>query len=125
MEKNRTSAEELKNSGSAVEPKRGSKHDPAQAKNVPSKGYEYDVFICHASEDKEEIARPLAEALSLKKLHVWYDEFTLKLGDSLRGTIDYGLANFRYGVVILSPLRKIGRRKNWMVLWQGRMESKS
>ena len=66
-----------------------------------SSNYVYDVFICHASEDKEEIARPLAEALA-KKLRVWYDEFELKLGDSLRRKIDYGLANSRYGVVILS-----------------------
>jgi hypothetical protein len=33
---------------------------------------------------------------------VWYDEFSLKLGDSLRGSIDFGLANSRYGVVIFS-----------------------
>ncbi len=33
---------------------------------------------------------------------MWYDEFSLKMGDSLRGSIDYGLANSRYGVVVLS-----------------------
>ena len=65
--------------------------------------FEYDVFICHSSEDKDEIARPLAEALRSRNLKVWYDEFTLKLGDSLRRTIDRGLASSRYGVVILSP----------------------
>jgi len=63
----------------------------------------WDVFISHAWEDKEDIARPLAEALRRKGLRVWYDEFTLTLGDSLRRSIDHGLANSRYGVVILSP----------------------
>jgi hypothetical protein len=63
----------------------------------------WDLFICHASEDKEEIARPLAEALRNRGLKVWYDELTLTLGDSLSGSIDHGLAKSRFGVVILSP----------------------
>jgi hypothetical protein len=63
---------------------------------------EWDVFISHASEDKEAIAHPLAEALSAKGLRVWYDDFSLKLGDSLRQSIDRGLARSRFGVVILS-----------------------
>jgi hypothetical protein len=63
----------------------------------------WDVFICHAWEDKEEIARPLAEALQQAGLQVWYDEFTLELGDSLRRSINQGLKASRYGVVILSP----------------------
>jgi hypothetical protein len=61
-----------------------------------------DVFISHASEDKEQIARPLAEELSKRGLSVWYDEFSLELGDSLRRSIDKGLAQSRFGVVILS-----------------------
>lgn len=64
---------------------------------------EYDVFISHASEDKEEIARPLATALRDAGLRVWFDEFTLQVGDSLRRKIDEGLANSTFGVVILSP----------------------
>jgi formylglycine-generating enzyme required for sulfatase activity len=64
---------------------------------------DWDVFISHAWEDKEGIAGPLAEALRRKGLRVWYDEFTLTLGDSLRRSIDRGLVQSRYGVVILSP----------------------
>ena len=64
---------------------------------------DWDVFISHAWEDKEDIARPLAEALRQKGLRVWYDESTLTLGDSPRRSIDRGLAQSRYGVVILSP----------------------
>ncbi len=62
----------------------------------------WDVFISHASEDKLEIATPLAKALEARGLEVWYDDFSLKLGDSLRQAIDHGLAQSRYGVVILS-----------------------
>ena len=64
---------------------------------------EHDVFICHASEDKDGVARPLAKALRDAGLSVWYDEFTLQMGDSLRRSIDSGLDGSRYGVVILSP----------------------
>jgi hypothetical protein len=63
---------------------------------------EFDVFISHASEDKTEVARPLARALQGGGLRVWYDEFELKIGDSLRRKIDKGLATSRFGVVILS-----------------------
>ena len=63
---------------------------------------EYDVFISHASEDKEEVVRPLANALKDKSLNVWYDEFELKIGDSLRQKIDKGVANSKFGIVILS-----------------------
>jgi hypothetical protein len=71
----------------------------------------WDVFISHASEDKE-LVRPLAQALRDKGIAVWYDEFSLKLGDSLRSSIDYGLANSRYGVVVLS---KSFFAKHWPV----------
>lgn len=63
---------------------------------------EFDVFISHASEDKGSIVRPLAHALSDGGLKVWYDEFELKIGDSLRRKIDTGLAKSRFGIVVLS-----------------------
>lgn len=64
---------------------------------------DYDVFISHASEDKDTVVRPLAEALREHGLEVWYDEFTLKVGDSLRRKIDNGIARSRFGIVVLSP----------------------
>ena len=63
----------------------------------------YDAFISHASEDKEKRVKPLAKALSRMKYRVWYDEFELRVGDSLRKSIDKGLLNSRFGVVVLSP----------------------
>ncbi len=46
--------------------------------------------------------RPLAHALQEGGLRVWYDEFELKIGDSLRRKIDKGLGASRFGVVVLS-----------------------
>ena len=63
---------------------------------------EYDVFISHASEDKNAVVRPLAHALQNGGLKVWYDEFELRIGDSLRRKIDTGLAKSKFGVVVLS-----------------------
>ncbi len=62
-----------------------------------------DCFISHASEDKDAVARPLAEALVSAGYSVWFDEYELVLGDSLRAKIDEGLAASRFGVVVLSP----------------------
>jgi hypothetical protein len=67
---------------------------------VPAR--EWDVFISHATEDKDEVVRPLAEALQSRGLGVWYDEFELRIGSSLRRSIDEGLAKSRFGVVVLS-----------------------
>jgi formylglycine-generating enzyme required for sulfatase activity len=64
---------------------------------------DWDVFISQAWEDKEPFVRSLAEALKRAGLRVWYDEFTLRVGDKLLRSIDHGLANSRYGIVVLSP----------------------
>jgi len=74
-----------------------------QSTNNDQTSHEWDVFICHASEDKEELVRPLAISLVDQGLRVWYDEFTITVGDSLRQSIDRGLARSRYGIVIISP----------------------
>ncbi|MGB3345087.1 MAG: TIR domain-containing protein [Aequorivita sp.] len=62
----------------------------------------YDVFVSHASEDKDEFVRDFVTCLQQNGLKVWYDEFTLRVGDSLRRSIDDGLKNSRYGIVVLS-----------------------
>lgn len=78
----------------------------AQEKNLyidtTDNSKEYDVFISHASEDKDTVVRPLAIALKSKGLNVWYDEFELKIGDSLRRKIDQGLSNSKFGIVVIS-----------------------
>lgn len=95
----------------------------------------YDLFISHASEDKEALVQPLATALAAFGVRVWYDEFTLEAGDSLSRSIDRGLADSRFGVVVLSPSfivkpwpeyelrglvsKELGRDKVIIPLWFG------
>jgi len=57
----------------------------------------------HAGEDKQDFVRPLARALHGRGLSVWFDELTLTVGDSLRRSVDLGLARSRFGVVVISP----------------------
>lgn len=64
---------------------------------------EWDVFISHASEDKEAVARPLAERLRNAGLRVWLDEEALAVGDSLTKSIARGLAACDYAVIVVSP----------------------
>ncbi|MFN8572354.1 MAG: toll/interleukin-1 receptor domain-containing protein [Gemmatimonadaceae bacterium] len=63
----------------------------------------WDAFISHASEDKHDVVTPLAEALAAGGLRIWVDEQVLRPGDSLREKIDQGLAESRFGIVVLSP----------------------
>ena len=63
---------------------------------------EWDVFISHASEDKDTFVRALAEALRQLGVKVWYDEFTLVPGRSISSSIDKGLAGSKFGLVVIS-----------------------
>ncbi|MEC1714700.1 toll/interleukin-1 receptor domain-containing protein [Schinkia azotoformans] len=62
----------------------------------------YDVFISHASEDKDDFVRPLAEILTENGVDVWYDEYKLTWGRPTRRSIDKGLAKCRFGIVVFS-----------------------
>ena len=64
--------------------------------------YKYDVFLSHASEDKDDIARPLALALRRRGLRVWYDEFELRIGDNLIAKLNAGINSSRFGILVLS-----------------------
>jgi TIR domain len=75
--------------------------------------FQRDVFISHASEDKHAIARPLAQQLTARGLSVWFDEYELMPGDSLRGKIGEGLRHSHCGVVILSPSFFAKRWPQW------------
>lgn len=61
------------------------------------------AFISHDSRDKEAIAKPIALALQKLMCPVWYDEFSLKVGDNLRDSIEEGLKSCRKCILILSP----------------------
>jgi hypothetical protein len=76
------------------------------AEEAPESGVDrakaFDVFISHAGEDKAAVVRPLAAAIVDRGVSVWFDEFELRIGDSLRRKIDHGIARSRFGIVVLS-----------------------
>ncbi|WP_129779438.1 toll/interleukin-1 receptor domain-containing protein [Peristeroidobacter soli] len=63
----------------------------------------WDLFISYASEDRIPFVTTLANGLNAQGYKVWYDEFSLVPGDSLRRSIDHGLARSAAGIVVLSP----------------------
>jgi len=65
--------------------------------------FDFDLFVSHASEDKDPFVRPLVAALRDAHLQVWFDETALRVGDSLIQSIERGLARSRFGLVVLSP----------------------
>ncbi|WP_342542725.1 toll/interleukin-1 receptor domain-containing protein [Paenisporosarcina sp. FSL H8-0542] len=67
---------------------------------IPSK--EYDVFISHASEDKQAFVEPLTKALKSAGIKTWYDADQIGWGESIRQSLDRGLINSRFCIVVLS-----------------------
>lgn len=64
--------------------------------------FEFDVFLNHASEDKQKVAEPLYHLFTEKSLKVWMDKFEILIGSSLREEIDKGLLKSEFAVAILS-----------------------
>ncbi len=79
-----------------------------EEENLP----EYDVFVSHAWEDKEDFVDDFVDALTNLGIKVWYDTTQIKWGDSMRERIDDGLRKSRFGVAILSP-NYIAENKYW------------
>jgi len=69
-----------------------------------------DVFICHASEDKPEIIKPLVDVFKREGISYWYDEAEIKWGDSIIEKVNEGLRVSRYVIVVIS---KSFLSKNW------------
>ena len=61
------------------------------------------AFISHDTRDKDSLVRELALEMSKLMCPVWYDEYSLKVGDSLRASIERGLKETTKCVVVLSP----------------------
>lgn len=68
------------------------------------------VYLAHAWEDKE-IARPLADGLMARGIEVWFDEWEIGAGDSLRRKMERGLSDCTHFVVLLTPT---SIRKAWV-----------
>lgn len=69
-----------------------------------------EFFICHSSEDKESFVRPLAKYMLKSGATIFYDEYSIKLGDSLTQKINQGLQNAKFAIIILS---EAFFQKNW------------
>ncbi len=63
---------------------------------------ERDLFICHASEDKDMIVRPLVQAMEQTAISYWYDEGEIQWGDSITEKVNKGLAVAKYVLAVLS-----------------------
>lgn len=63
---------------------------------------EYDVFISHASEDKDSVARPISEACKALGLVPFFDEAEIKWGDSLPEVINHALGKSSFFLAVLS-----------------------
>jgi len=81
----------------------------AEKKTFEGEDKKFDVFIAHASEDKQFVLE-LVKKLKNHKITFWLDSLNITLGDSVRERIDSGLLNSRYGIVVLS---KIFFNKAW------------
>jgi len=61
------------------------------------------LYLAHASEDHEGMARPLAERMMAEGIEVWFDEWEIKTGDSLRRKMEQGLEECTHFLVLLTP----------------------
>lgn len=83
------------------------------AQNFLSKDkFQYDIFLSHASEDKDDVARPLAILLQERGLRVWFDEFEFRIGDNIVEKLNKGINASRFGTVVLSKAF-IDLAKHW------------
>ena len=71
------------------------------------------IFISHASEDKDNYVRALAKILCENNFDVWYDEYEIQPGISIRQSIDKGLRACDIGLIVLSPAYI---KKQWTTL---------
>jgi hypothetical protein len=62
-----------------------------------------DVFLCHAWDDRQGVAKELHDLLVSKGVSVWFSEKDVGLGVPLMRAIDKGLANSRIGLVLVTP----------------------
>lgn len=79
-------------------------HDnlPKFIKDIKMSSEKFDVFICHASEDKDTVARPLFDELQKIGVKAFLDEKYITWGDSLTEKINHALGQSRYVIAILS-----------------------
>jgi hypothetical protein len=63
----------------------------------------YDLFLCHAWDDRRRTAAELHDLLEAQDVSVWFSERDIILGQSFMREIDKGLAKTRIGLVLITP----------------------
>lgn len=62
-----------------------------------------DIFLCHAWDDRQGVAKELHDLLESRGVSVWFSEKDVALGTPLLREIDKGLAKSRVGIVLVTP----------------------
>lgn len=111
-DKNKASADLLSQLGTPVRTETipAMKSEKIRPNGDATAAYSYDVFVSHASEDKDFVEQ-LVGKLQGAGIKVWYDGHVLDWGDDLRSTIDSGLSRSRYSIVVFS--KSFLGRKRW------------
>lgn len=78
---------------------KGSVHSMAE----PTEGVDPNLYLAHASEDHDTLAKPLAKRMMASGINVWLDDWEISAGDSLRQKMEEGLKNCSHFLVLLTP----------------------
>lgn len=81
----------------------------SKVETVGPRAESYDLFLCHAWDDRRETATELHNLLEAEDVSVWFSEKDIVLGQPFMREIDKGLAKTRIGLVLITPafLRRI------------------
>ncbi|GGB81691.1 toll/interleukin-1 receptor domain-containing protein [Deinococcus soli (ex Cha et al. 2016)] len=63
----------------------------------------HDLFLCHAWDDRQTVAKELHNLIEAKGASVWFSEKNIALGTPWLREIDKGLAKSRVGLVLVTP----------------------
>jgi len=63
---------------------------------------EYDLFICHASADKDNIVRPFWKYLQAFGINTFFDEASIEYGESINQKVMHGLAKSQGSILMLT-----------------------
>lgn len=61
------------------------------------------IFLCHAWDDRQGVAKELYDLLVACDVSVWFSENDIGLGEPFLRAIDKGLAKSRIGIVLVTP----------------------
>jgi hypothetical protein len=61
------------------------------------------IFLCHAWDDRQGVAKELYDLLMARDVSVWFSENDIGLGEPFLRAIDKGLAKSRIGIVLVTP----------------------